>query len=577
MSQLIIRTSYENPQPYGDRTQQVFGTQYETTNWVFDTDSRTVTAQAVGSYDDFQDSNHPEEFNYEGEFYSYCAGTTRRGFTGDTRGGFTVAEELDSVSCGYALSCDLGTASVTQQLTAGGATLTLLFDGKANGTAWYSLDGGVEQTSPTFRKVAPGRHQLKVRDADLADCARTVAILVDAPSAPTVATAPVPPTGPAQGVDFVGQPLWYPLGGLAAGTVVELELFAESRHGAEDFALVLRLRQQADAAGRVSFRLDTLLWPLLSAFVPTVAATTQVCRDNLANYFVRTTTHVASLVPTVALGPLRTALRGGLPAERQGRDYFAERLTGYAFPPFLSWQPLGPGPEAAEAAKLVTADQPEWLFWLCPLAQDQALLRVARAYDQGAAAIVTDYEYVGRPARGWGHQLLAIPLLPARAGYGGMRVQVQTTDGQPLSPAARYQFVAASPRTRHVLFTNSLGGLDTLRCEGRLDVTLEAAVSLAERPARFGDAAATAESQVSELVASRKLRLATGWLLPAELAWLQELVLAREVWQQLGGQLRPLEWSKRSLAAYGDEPALRGLLLDCDYAYAPTAYAPGTY
>jgi hypothetical protein len=54
-------------------------------------------------------------------------------------------------------------------------------------------------------------------------------------------------------------------------------------------------------------------------------------------------------------------------------------------------------------------------------------------------------------------------------------------------------------------------------------------------------------------------------------------VLTREVWQQVGAQLRPLDWSKRSLAVYSDEPSLRGLLLDCDYAYAPTAYAPVSY
>jgi hypothetical protein len=64
---------------------------------------------------------------------------------------------------------------------------------------------------------------------------------------------------------------------------------------------------------------------------------------------------------------------------------------------------------------------------------------------------------------------------------------------------------------------------------------------------------------------------------PRELDWLQELVLSREVWQQVGAQLRPLDWPKRSLVPYSEEPGLRGLLLECDYAYAPTAYAPIKY
>ena len=156
-------------------------------------------------------------------------------------------------------------------------------------------------------------------------------------------------------------------------------------------------------------------------------------------------------------------------------------------------------------------------------------------------------------------------------------VQVESGDGLPLSQPAWYEYVEETPRTRYLLFTNSLGTTDTLRCEGRLEVTLEASTQQTEQPARPGQASPAADRQVSDLSASRKLKLATGWLTPDELAWLQDLVLSREVWQVAGAQLRPLDWSKRSLATYSDEPGLRGLLLECDYAYAPTAYAPGIY
>jgi hypothetical protein len=160
-----------------------------------------------------------------------------------------------------------------------------------------------------------------------------------------------------------------------------------------------------------------------------------------------------------------------------------------------------------------------------------------------------------------------------------MSVRVETQAGVVVSQEARYRFVPVSPRTRYLLFTNSLGGVDTLRCtdKARLEVTLEATTSAVERPLRLGERSPATDQQVSDLTASRKLKLATGWQLPAELAWLQELVLARELWQHVDAQLRPLDWPKRSLATYSDEPGLRGLLLEFDYAYAPTAYAPGTY
>ncbi len=450
--------------------------------------------------------------------------------------------------------------------------------GSRNGQLRYSLDGGPEQPSPRFTGVAPGRHTVLIRDAGLAGCDSTVQVTVLGPAGPAAA-----PTGPSQGVDFVGQPLWYPLTGQPAGALVELELWAESAHGQENFTQALKMRKRADAQGDVAFRLDTLLWPLLSAFVPPAAlnVASRLCTTNLVNYFVRTTTTPTDPLQPVTTGasPLRTALRGALPAEWQGVDYFAYRQNlPFTHPPCLSWQPLGPGTRAAGQPKPVTPAQPEWLFFLCPLANTTDDLRVRRAYSTTVTGTpVVDYEPLARPlARGWAQRLLAIPLQATRTGFAYLSVRVETTAGVPVSQDAVYQFVEEGPRTRYLLFTNSLGTVDTVRCsdKARLEITLEATTEKVERPARPGDVAVTADRQVSDLTASRKLKFAVGWLLPAELAWLQDLVLSREVWHLADGQLRPLDVAKRSLATYTDEPTLRGLLLECDYAYSPIAYAP---
>ncbi|MDO7885338.1 hypothetical protein [Hymenobacter cheonanensis] len=510
------------------------------------------------------------DVNYTATKYFYAGGTDVR-----------IETEVNSVNyCGYqvALSCDLGTLTVQQKAVGSRTTLTAQYSGLSNGQAYYALDGGVEQTSPVFTGVLPGSHKLQVRDDGLAGCTASLDVEVTAPAGPVV-VAPTVPAGASQGIDFVQQPLWFQVATAPAGARVELELYAESSHGADDFALVLTLRQLADAAGHVNFRLDTLLLPLLSPFVPPVAGplVSQRCTTNLVNYFVRTATYDATGAATRAQGPLRTALRGGLPAEWQDTNYFRLRELRFALPPCLSWQPAGPGTYAAEAVKAVTLVQPEWLFWLSTV--DVPVLRVARTYDNGpgTAALVEYEDLPAAPARGWLRQLLAIPLAPAHADYQRVMVQVEAAGGLALSQPAWYTFVEETPRTRYLLFTNSLGTTDTLRCEGRLDVTLEASTQQAERPARPGAPVPAADRQVSDLSASRKLKLATGWLEPEELAWLQDLVLSREVWLAQAEQLRPLDWGKRTLAPYSDEPGLRGLLLECDYAYSPTAYAPGVY
>ncbi len=501
----------------------------------------------------------------------------------DGRSGTTVTQEKDSATCGYTppATCDLGTLSVTQTPTATGATLLVIFSGSVNGTAYYSLNGGAEQTSPQLLRVPVGKHKVKLRDDGLAGCEREVDVEIKGAS--TTPVLPPAPSGPAQAIDFVAQPLWYPLTGQPVGALVELEVWAESAHGRADYRLVLALSKRVDTAGQVAFRLDTLLFPLLTAFVPPVTPTgTLLCETNLVNYYVRTS--VTSLdiaqLPVHAVSPLRTALRGGLPAEWQETDYFSFRLSAFAAPAFLSWQPTGPGAYAAGQAKPVVRTQPEWLFFSCELGLASVQLQIRRTYSltEGGTATV-DVEQLTQPPGGWAQRLLAIPLEPSRNGFNFMSVRVETAAGVPVSQEARYRFVQPTPRTRYLLFTNSLGGIDTLRCsdKARLEVGLEATTEKVERPLRLGDRGPAADRQVSDLTASRKLRLAIGWQLPAELDWLQELVLAREVWQQVGAQLRPLDWPKRSLVPYSDEPGLRGLLLECDYAYAPTAYAPVKY
>jgi hypothetical protein len=514
-----------------------------------------------------------------GQIHSACAGTTLTQYFYGGGNVVTTTVTANSPTCGYAppLTCDLLAVTVSQVVTPTGADVTAAFTGTVNGVAQYQLDATPEQASPAFTGVAPGAHTLQVRDDGLAGCTRTFSFTVGTPT-----VQPPAPTGPSRRIDFVGQPLWYPLDlPLLIGALVELEVWVESAHGAADFAPVLSLRKRVDATGQVAFRLDSLLWPLLRAFVPEVAlgAATQVCTGNLLDYYVRTTvTPLSSALPVLyGVTELRTALRGGLPAEWQGTDYFA--LRGQQAPlPFLSWQPTGPGFYAAGEAKPIVAGQPEWLFFLCPPVLAGQQLQVSRSYRMSATATaVVDVEPLATPAGDWPHQLLAIPLRDVRPGFALLDVQVQTTAADPVSLLASYAFVAPSPRTRFVLFTNSVGGLDTVRCEERLEVTLEATTEKVERPGRWGDVAPAADRQVSDLVASRKLRLHVGWQFPRELDYLQELVLSREVWQQVNGQLRPLDWSKRSLAPYTDEPTLRGLLIECDYAYAPTAYAPTPY
>ncbi|UOQ96631.1 hypothetical protein MUN81_15450 [Hymenobacter sp. 5317J-9] len=484
-------------------------------------------------------------------------------------GGMSLSSQTEATSaqyCGWTppvagLTCDIGTLSVSQTGTPGGITLTALVTGTPNGAWRYSLDRGPEQASADFTGVAIGTHTVRVRDTGLSGCWQEVTVVVSA--APLLQV----PTGAAQGFDFVGQPLWYQPAGVPAGAEVHLELWAESAHGQEDFAAVLTLRKFADAQGRVAFQLDGLLWPLLRAWEPpAVASTASRCRGQLVNYFVRTTVYAAGQPPAYTTGPLRTALRGALPAERRDIEYFAYRLDAFAQPPFLSWRP---------ADRRLTPEQPEWLFWLCPPGQP-AVFTVRRSYVRtgfaGGAPLVEDEAVVLSGPRGPEGQLLAIPVRP-RAGTDAVTLALYDADETALSPLVTFAMVDPTPQTRYLLFTNSLGGCDTLRTEGRLEGLLEGVASSSEVPPTAGGAAPHADRWTYDVTAVRKLKLATGWLRASELRWLQELVLAREIWEWQPGRVLPLDVAKRQLAYLSDANPLRGMALEYDYAFAPTAYA----
>lgn len=559
---ILLLETYSDPVPYTDRTDpRAYGTGYTVETYRFDEVNRNM-AYATGYYDDFQDHNPPQGFSFTGEFFDRCVGTTRHAYVHDGNGGFTVEQVADSVSCGFVPpappACDLTLAYVLTP-TAAGASVTASSQ-LAHGAVRYSLDGSPAQSSPAFHNLTPGRHVLTATDTGVSNCARSVAFTVATPLPPAA------PAGPPRGVDFVEQPLWYPVAA-TPGAEVLLELYAESRHGLEDFGLVLRLRRRADASGRINFRLDPLLAPLLRAVVPPASTVATVeCVTPLLNYFVRTATLLPGGRPAAFVtSSLRTALRGALPAERRDIDYFRYRLEAYGQPPFLTWQP---------ANKRITAEQPEWLFWLCPDVEPVALT-VRRTYTRQAFPLspqVEDETVNLGSGRGPLARLLAIPVRP-RAGVDAVSVALHNPLGEALSPSVSYTVVPATARSRYLLFSNSLGGFDTLRTEGRLESVLEATADRYELPALPGGPAPAAERQVFDVAAVRKLKLATGWLTGAQLAWLQELVLAREIWEWRNGRLLPLDLTKRQVAHQSDDTPLRGLLLEFDYAYAPTAYA----
>jgi hypothetical protein len=168
MAQILILTSYENGQPYGDRTQTVFGTMYDRYDYTFDTETLAVTKTFIIQVDDFQDAQDLNDYSYPGEFFDRCEGTTRIGYVHDGQGGFTTTTELNSAQCSL-LVLDFGEA--TNETAAGDdGTATIQAHGGIAPLTAFLMELGLSQPATsgqpnTFPGLPSSSYTLRVTDS----------------------------------------------------------------------------------------------------------------------------------------------------------------------------------------------------------------------------------------------------------------------------------------------------------------------------------------------------------------------------------------------------------------------------
>ncbi|MCC2546433.1 hypothetical protein LJY25_08250 [Hymenobacter sp. BT175] len=482
----------------------------------------------------------------------------------DGAGSYTTTVDANNVPlCSYVAPAVVCTLLLSA--AAAGSTITATVTG-AKGNVLFSLDGGTPQASGVFEDVLPGSHQVRADDDGAPNCFRTKAVTVLPPGAEE---PPVIPAGLPAAFHFSLHPIWH-TAAAPMGAEVVLELWVEDQPDSETFSRVLTERKLAGVSSTVTFRLDLVLRRLLRAHVPEPAGP-MLCSANRRNFFVRTArlNDVTKQPGAWSTSSLRTVVRGGLPVPYQGESYFGIWAQRQQLPPFLTWQPR---------RKRITSGQPEWLAWLCPPGTSNTV-RVKTRYTLAAVggspgpAITQEVVMDLSGGRGSRYKLLSIPVDSSVAGLASVQVWLTDDAGETISEVFDYVVVPATERTRYFLFTNSLGGTDTLRTEGRREGALDTREELAERIVTPDRPAVLGSTYVLSQEATRKIKQPTGWLTTEQLDWLQELVLARERWEVAAGRLLPVLLTKKTLTYAQDDSALRGYTFEFEYAFEPTAYA----
>ncbi len=196
---------------------------------------------------------------------------------------------------------------------------------------------------------------------------------------------------------------------------------------------------------------------------------------------------------------------------------------------FLSWYPA--------QAKRVLPTQPEVLYFLAPTASTFAV-NVAILYTDNSVVTYTSAVSIAALQ----YQVASVPV-----GYTALAVGAQT----PSKKVVQYTVtIAGKTRTyivdhtphinvRYIIFRNSLGGYDVLQCTGEADAQTDMKRKIANR-VYDPEASARISRYAYNIEHTEVEKVNTGWLQPGEKRWLNDLLISEDVWEMLGGVMRPV-------------------------------------
>ena len=301
------------------------------------------------------------------------------------------------------------------------------------------------------------------------------------------------------------------------------------------------------------------------------------CSDMITPFLVQTRVENAGvLVPDSAKTlPLEYAIKGSLGVEQFAvwqEQFFSTYLADARR--FLTWQP---------SEKWTDVNQPEFLYYLVNYTPrpTELRLRVEIKYTDGSLGgstpqtmtTVGQYVVYGIPV---GFAALGLPAVEASQNkeIHSYKVYIANQAGQRLSEKRTYYVQRDyEPNVRYLLYANSLGGYDTLRCTGQTSRSLTVKGTAAQRSLDPTYLPTTAELFSLNRLGERVITLNTGLRDGDELDYLSELTLSDEVYVVTQEGFVALEPTSTTLALRTDDENLAGRTLTFRYAKNEVGYS----
>ena len=342
------------------------------------------------------------------------------------------------------------------------------------------------------------------------------------------------------------------------------DVYIEPEYMSENFVRIGGpLEQPADRNGRTRFEVQALLDTYLQEHLPAPGQRFVTRADSLfKRFYLRSRERFGSPVQD---GPQQVQQRnyvvlGGLDFfEYPARTWFSSYQVSAK--PFLTWQPND---------KLVHVDQPEYLYFMADsFSLASFKMRVRVACTDGSAEEFDTATYFN-PRR---YEIFCLPvgydvLLLRRFESATRRVlswsvKVINTNGVPQTEERRYRLdYRYYPQKRYFLYTNSLGGVNTLACTGDATGKMTSVQEEAERGPNPGYNPLLSDTVVLDRSATMVLNVSTGLLTRADMIHLQEFVLSRRVTMVRDGFYWPGKVKPKELEAINDADTTRSFTFD---------------
>jgi hypothetical protein len=290
------------------------------------------------------------------------------------------------------------------------------------------------------------------------------------------------------------------------------------------------LEQPADAQGRTTFEVQTLLAAYLEPHVPAPTETAPALATPLfRRFFLQHAEQYGAgtpvPAPSTSLDPGYVVLGGLNFYESQARTWFSYQL---AQRPFLTWEPT---------KKHVLPDQPEFLYHMVLAGGTDFALQVRVTFSDGTDMLseypggqgALDYEVYYIPT---GYRALGLYSLatPTRSVLWWEVFLTTPGGGTVLSETRRYVLDNRTfPHRRYFLFATSLGGMATYAAlgEAQTDVEVTGEESVLSLPASYNPLAGDVAVQARAL--RPVIKVAAGKRTRAQLLASQDLLLSKRV------------------------------------------------